>query len=890
MFPTRALAWAAALVLATFAPAPAGAQEVPRFPFPADGLVLKRHTEAGAFFDVVGRRAAVFGYENRAFEAWAYPLKLVDDFRLSFKVEGYPLEFEGPQIQSGIEVRPESTTFVYAHAAFTVRQTIYVPLDEPGVVMLLDVDSVLPITVFASFRPRLRLMWPAGLMTGDAGWDEKARIYSIGEETKRFAAVIGAPGARDQAVMPYQEEPRDVPLRFAVDVPAGAMRTHFVPIVIAGSVKGRDEAKDTYDRLLRDARALYESTAAHYRALQESTLVVDTPDARLDEAFAWAKVGIDKGLATNPLLGTGLVAGFRTSGESERPGFAWMFGRDALWTALALHSYGDVKTAQLALSFLRGVQREDGKIPHEISQSATLVPWFKDYKYPWESADATPLYVVLHADQYRASGDRAFLAAAWESVVKAWRFSAGTDGDGNGLIDNTKVGHGWTEGSPPYPPHEEIYLQGIWIEACRGMAEMAAVMGDAALAAEARAAGERTRAAVEKTYWLGHRGFYAFATALAQPEKKYDAEPGPRRAERQKRIEALRGKLIVDEDTVLPAVPLWWGVLDAARAQQEIDHLGAASLATDWGQRLLSSQSELYDPLSYHYGSVWPLFSGWASMGAFRYGRPHVGRQALLANALLTEQGALGYVTELLSGEFNAPFGRSSHHQVWSEAMVATPLVRGLLGLEAREQGSALAFAPALPADWDSVSARNVAVGGASVDVRLERAPGRITITLARRGGASALRVLLGPALPLDARVHAVSLDGRGLSFKAVPLGDVQRVEAAIDLPAGATRRAVLTFDEGSDVYARQEMPPPGSRSVGLRILRSTAGKATLRLVLEGLGGRRYALGVRTPKRIGSVPGVTAGTRDGRPEITVAFEGPPDVYVRREIVLPLQAP
>jgi glycogen debranching enzyme len=114
----------------------------------------------------------------------------------------------------------------------------------------------------------------------------------------------------------------------------------------------------------------------------------------------------------------------------------------------------------------------------------------------------------------------------------------------------------------------------------------------------ARAGGEGRRAAVEKTYWLEDRGFYAFATALAKPEKKFDAEAGPRRAERQKRVEALRGKTIVDEVTVLPAVPLWWGLLDEKRAQLEIDHLGAATLATDWGQRLISSQSELYDPLS----------------------------------------------------------------------------------------------------------------------------------------------------------------------------------------------------------------------------------------------------------------------------------------------------
>ena len=60
--------------------------------------------------------------------------------------------------------------------------------------------------------------------------------------------------------------------------------------------------------------------------------------------------------------------------------------------------------------------------------------------------------------------------------------------------------------------------------------------------------------------------FYAFATALAKPEKDYKAEAGPRRAERQARIDALRGHTIVDEDTVLPGVPLWWRTLDPAHA------------------------------------------------------------------------------------------------------------------------------------------------------------------------------------------------------------------------------------------------------------------------------------------------------------------------------------
>src|SRR5262249_32008323 len=152
------------------------------------------------------------------------------------------------------------------------------------------------------------------------------------------------------------------------------------------------------------------------------------------------------------------------SGDSERPGFGWFFGRDALWTALALDSLGDFPSSRTALEFLRKHQREDGKIPHEISQSATLVPWFAEYEYAWKSADATPLYVIAQADYFRASGDRSFLDASWDSIQKAYRFTAATDKDGNGLVENTKVGHGWVEGGALYPAHEEIYLQACWIE------------------------------------------------------------------------------------------------------------------------------------------------------------------------------------------------------------------------------------------------------------------------------------------------------------------------------------------------------------------------------------------------------------------------------------------
>src|SRR5262249_43657322 len=186
----RALAALGLVASLAAAADPSAPASVPRFPMPKSGLELERPVRPGAFFDVVGRRSAFFGYETRGLEAWAYPLKLVDDFRLSFRLAGYPLDIEGTDIVAGIVVRPEATVLSFSHPAFTVRQVLFAPVEEPALVMLLDVDSTLPMTVTGSFRPRLKLMWPAGLMTGNPGWDEKAHAYAITEETKRFVAVV----------------------------------------------------------------------------------------------------------------------------------------------------------------------------------------------------------------------------------------------------------------------------------------------------------------------------------------------------------------------------------------------------------------------------------------------------------------------------------------------------------------------------------------------------------------------------------------------------------------------------------------------------------------------------------------------------------------------------
>jgi hypothetical protein len=147
----------------------------------------------------------------------------------------------------------------------------------------------------------------------------------------------------------------------------------------------------------------------------------------------------------------------------------------------------------------------------------------------------------------------------------------------------------------------------------------------------------------------------------------------------------------------------------------------------------------------------------------------------------------------------------------------------------------------------------------------------------------------LAPALPLDARVQSVRVDDADTPFRARPEGDVQRIEIDVPKNASATRRIVLTYEEGTDVFTRIELPEAGSVSEGLRVLRARVEGGALRLVVEGRAGRSYRVGVRTKRTVAAVAGVTVTRAPLGAEILIAFaQSGTNEYVRRSIALPLR--
>ena len=529
---------------------------------------------------------------------------------------------------------------------------------------------------------------------------------------------------------------------------------------------------------------------------------------------------------------------------------------------MALDAEGDFGNTRTALDFLSKYQRADGKVPHEISQGANFVPWFTDYPYPYASADATPLYIVVMNDYVVASGDVAFAQQKWDSLWKAYQFLLSTY-DSQGLPQNFGIGHGWVEGGPLLPIKSELYQSALGAEALRALSNLARFTGKEAVSKQLRDDFARQQTLLNKSYWSAEKNRFAFA--LDQQNQQ------------------------VDEPSVLATVPMWFGLLDDEKAGAMIAQLAEPEHQNDWGMRIISSKAAKYSAGGYHFGSVWPLFTGWASVGEYRYHRALPGFSNLMANSQLALDGSLGHVTEVLSGDYYQPIATSSPHQIWSAAMVISPLLRGLFGLKTEAAPCHLTLAPHVPAGWSEFRLNNLHVGSASLGVVYHKTASEIALEVTRAGSGEC-SMEFSPAVSLRAQVSAVELNGKRVPFKLNQSDVDQHIAVQFKVSGGANGlRITLKNDFGLSLSP--VLPALGSTSQGLRVISETWSSArdSMTLDVSGVAGKEYELSVWNPAQIASVEGAeltqpTKGGDDTKLKIQIPAAGS-EAYVREKIVI-----
>lgn len=816
---------------------------IPKFDLLDSGLVWRSAAHAQQFFDATGHRAAVFGHQDGRFETWVYPVKILHGFHLEFQPEGAVEPISGDSCLEQVITRPESTTLVYVTAQFTVRQIIWIPLDEQAIVMFFDVDSAAPLRISAKFVPDFKPMWPASFGGQNSHWDEQLKAFGLSDITGKPAAFIGSP-----AVSAYTQHMdwalKEGELVFQMLATPDQARAQFLPIAIAGSMESEQKARENYLRVLSNARALYEQRAAHSRDFLARTIQIETPDSTLNRAITWAKVAIDSGWVCHPTFGCGLVAGYGPADTSERPGFGWWFGGDALMSTWALEDAGDLDGALQALRFLKARQRADGKIMHEMSQSVDLVDWFGKFPFAYYHADTTPMYIYSVDQYFERTGDSAFLREFWPSVKKAYEYCVSTVDAADGLMDNTKAGLAAVEvGVLRGKVTKDIYLEGFWLAALKSIRQM---VTPASLATDSRPEGEllqsdaenrfkKAKNSIEANWWNPTEKYFAFGIAA----------------------DGSRADMLGNWPSVALALT---GELAPEKSQAEVAHFASAEIASDWGARWLSSKSLFYDPVSYNNGTAWPFMNTFVSWAEYNCGNSLAGFQSLRATAALTGIQSPGYMPEHMNGDRLLPGERSVPHQLFSSVGVLVPAVRGLLGLTVNPAPEAvnstsqfLNFAPRPPADWPSLHFSNYPIASGDLSGEIRRTGGTTSISLIVHQGSKPIHLHLEIPVPLAARVRRVTINGKSAKFDLRYNGDTDA--AFIETQLEPRLEAVAEYDGGIEIVPPPIDPAPGERSSSLKIIETKfIDDHHFDLTVSGLGGHTYSLDF-----VSQFPQLTAG-------------------------------
>src|SRR5438270_86205 len=408
------------------------------------------------------------------------------------------------------------------------------------------------------------------------------------------------------------------------------------------------------------------------------------------------------------------------------PWFMALFGRDSLIASMQAM----VAQPAIALGTLENLARwqsdvddperdaEPAKMPHELRVGEWAHFGIVPHRPYYGTADATPLYLLLLAENFRWGGDAAALAPFRSAAERCLEW-----------IDRygDRDGDGFQEYAPRTP---KGYRNQAWRDAHDGVLDESGAFPELPIGTsemQAYVYGAKTRIAPLFEAWGDHARANKLMGEAAELRRrfieKFWLEPS--------------GELAFCIDGRKRAVPtvvsdsghcLWMGILDGERGRAAGRRLMQPDMFSGWGLRVLSDRHPAYDPHSYQRGSVWPHDSVIAAAGLRRYGM--VEEAWTILDGLLTAVMCFEDIqmpepfAGLPKGEFAVPvpYRTANVPQAWAAGPVLHT-VRILLGLEPDVPEGKVYLDPALPVWCSRLEVRNLQLGRHGVKLVVERLP-----------------------------------------------------------------------------------------------------------------------------------------------------------------------
>jgi len=407
------------------------------------------------------------------------------------------------------------------------------------------------------------------------------------------------------------------------------------------------------------------------------------------------------------------------------PWFATMFGRDSIIAAfqsLLLNPQLATETLRV-LARYQGTEDNDwrdeqpGKILHEYREGEMTQAREMPFGPYYGSVDATPLWLVLLSETFNWTADEQLVKDMLPHVYRAleWIDSYG-DLDGDGFVEYQRrsprglTNQGWKDswdanmhrdGEVAKSPIALCEVQGYVYEAKYRMASLLRSFGDTAAADKCKKDAAEMAKRFEKAFWMPQQGFYAMAL------------------DRDKRqLQVISSN---------PGHLLFTRMLSQERARAVTQRFMQPDMFTGWGWRTMSRSERVFNPLSYHRGSVWPHDNSIIAHGMALYEF----RDCALKLFTGLMQAALNFrdyrLPELFCGierrEHDEPvqYPVSCSPQAWASGAVFL-LLTSVLGIRPSAQRKELNVVnPTLPEWLGHLNVRNLRIGGSRVGLDFTR-------------------------------------------------------------------------------------------------------------------------------------------------------------------------
>ncbi len=407
------------------------------------------------------------------------------------------------------------------------------------------------------------------------------------------------------------------------------------------------------------------------------------------------------------------------------PWFATIFGRDSIiaaYQSLSLNPQLAVDTLRV-LARYQGKKTDDwldedpGKILHEYRNGEMTRDGEMPFGPYYGSVDATPLFLILLGETFNWTGDEQLVEELLPNAYAAleWIDKYG-DLDGDGFVEYQRrspkglVNQGWKDswdanvhrdGTIAKPPIALCEVQGYVYDAKFRMASLLRGFGDVKTADRLKREASELARRFDRAFWVPSRGFYAMAL---------DAEKKP--------LEVIASN---------PGQLLFTRIVNRERARTISTRLMRDDMFNGWGWRTMSNDELVFNPLSYHRGSVWPHDNSLIAHG-MALNEMREGALRVVTSLYQAAQNFRDYrLPELFCGvqrrENDTPvhYPVSCSPQAWASGAMFLVLI-SILGIRPSAPRKELNIInPQLPEWLEHLHIRNLRIGAARVGLDFTR-------------------------------------------------------------------------------------------------------------------------------------------------------------------------